>query len=242
MHLVYKIIQHERENEIPNGLYKGTQVGLSYNSNRIEGSTITYVNTEAIFEKDSIYPTDEIIKGDDVIETKNHFLLFSFMLDTINEPLTEKLIKEYQQLLKRNTTFEHRYGSGKYKEIPNTIGNMQTAQPYEVTEKMKQLILDYHTIPEKNIVDLILFHGNFEKIHPFQDGNGRVGRMIMFRECLKHTIDPFIIEEVKKTDYYNALNSLQKTNDYSAFVALVEKEQAAYLKMSGPFMDFYKTL
>jgi len=241
VHIIYHILLKEREENIPNGLYKATQIDFSYNSNRIEGSTITYVNTASIYEKHQLLAdSNTLIQLDDIKETENHFALFNFMLDTIHEPLNERLIKEYQQLLKRNTQFEQRYGSGRYKSIPNIVSDVSTAQPYEVPEKMGSLIKWYSEQP-KVINTILRFHCEFERIHPFQDGNGRVGRIIMFRECLLGDIQPFVIKEETKGKYYDGIHEYQINGNLNKLSEYIQTIQMAYLQKAQPFVEFYKT-
>lgn len=240
MHIVYDVLKAERDGGFPNGLYKATQILFSYNSNRIEGSTITYVNTESIYEKRQLYvDADSVVRVDDITETENHFALFSFMLDTVREPLTETLIKEYQQLLKRNTLHERRYGSGAYKSIPNIVSDVATAQPYEVPEKMAALLEKYDA-GEKTLETVLRFHCGFEKIHPFQDGNGRVGRMILFRECLLHDIAPFVVREETKGRYYDGIHAGQTAGDLSGLLAYAGEEQRWYGELAAPFVEHYR--
>ena len=239
MHPIFDVLEKEKEDKVLNGLYKSIQIELSYNSNKIEGSTITLLDAETIYEKNVIYPSINTILVDDIQETKNHFKLFDFMLSTINEPLSERLIQEYQQILKMNTDYKEKYGSGKYKTIPNRVGNIITAEPHKVHEEMKRLIDDYSNKETILIEDILLFHIKFERIHPFQDGNGRVGRIIMFRECLKNNIDPFIIKDENKRKYYHSLNEYEQSENIIKFIEYIEEEQLYMRNISDPFLNHY---
>ena len=210
------ILQEEKRSKYPGGIYHKTQIDLTYNSNHIEGSRLTHDQTRYIFETNTIGVENEAVNVDDVIETANHFRCIDMILDQAKATLSERLIKELHQTLKAGTSDSRKewFAVGDYKKMPNEVGGMATALPEEVTEKMKSLLLQYNGKKEKTLEDILDFHVQFEKIHPFQDGNGRVGRLIMFKECLKYNIVPFIIEDELKLYYYRGLKEWDKERGY----------------------------
>ncbi|GEN30181.1 Fic family protein [Cerasibacillus quisquiliarum] len=226
------VLEKERKENIKNGLYEYTVINMSYNTNRMEGSTLSLSDTKDLFEKNTIFSGGHNV--DDIIEGKNHFRLFDFMLDTIKEPLTERLIKEYHQILKRNTSDEVRYGSGRYKGIPNIAGDQPTVEPHEVEGLMRDLV-ENHSI--NNLMDILSFHHQFELIHPFQDGNGRVGRMIMFRQCLEYGITPFIIPSDRREEYINGLKLFKE--EPNVLENEIKKFQESYKQIAKPFLRNY---
>lgn len=201
------ILQEEKRSRYSGGIYHKTQIDLTYNSNHIEGSRLTHDQTRYIFETNTIGVQDEALNVDDVIETINHFRCIDLMIDCANEVLSEKFIKELHFTLKSGTSDSRKewFAVGNYKKMPNEVGGMETALPEEVADKMKNLLIEYRNKKEKTFDDILDFHVKFERIHPFQDGNGRVGRLIMFKECLKYNIVPFIIDESLKMYYYRGL-------------------------------------
>ncbi len=199
---------------ISGGIYHKTQIALAYNSNHIEGSTLTEEQTRLIFETRTV-GEGHGIKVDDIIETNNHFRCFDEMLKGIAEPLTQNIIKTMHKILKTGT---HDSGLewfrvGEYKALPNEVGGKPTSPPELVEEKMQELLSAYHK-STPTFEDIVRFHHDFEAIHPFQDGNGRVGRLIMFRECLRHNIVPFIIEDRNKFYYYRGLAEWEQEPGY----------------------------
>jgi len=197
----------ERDDRFKGGLYHQTQVKLAFNSNRIEGSQLSEDQTRYIFETNTIHTgANEAASIDDIIETINHFHCFDFMLTTADETITEELIKEFHRMLKRNTSDERKgFKVGDYKTRPNMVGEFKTTHPTKVAHEMNHLLKQYGSLEAVSIEDVVDFHYHFECIHPFQDGNGRVGRMIMFKECLKHDLMPFIIDHNHKLFYYRGL-------------------------------------
>lgn len=189
-----EILQEEKSSGYSGGIYHKTQIELTYNSNHIEGSSLTHEQTRYIFETNTIGAETGSINVDDVIETANHFRLVSLIIDNAKSVLTEEFIKQLHLILKNGTSDSRNdlFAVGDYKKLPNEVGGMNTALPEEVSGKMKKLLNEYNAKEEISIEDILDFHIKFEKIHPFQDGNGRVGRIIMFKECLKHNIVPFI--------------------------------------------------
>lgn len=196
------------------GLYHKTQVQLAYNSNRIEGSKLTEEQTRYIFETRTIgFKDQEAVPVDDIIETTNHFVAFDCLLRRINEPLSEELIKEFHRILKTGTADAQKpyFHVGDYKKLANEVGGHETCKPSDVAEEMKSLRKWYDSRSEVTIHTLAEYHWRFESIHPFQDGNGRVGRLILFRECLRHSIMPFIIDNEHKMYYYRGLSEFRQT-------------------------------
>ncbi len=210
----------QKESKFKGNIYHFSQVNFSYNSNKIEGSRLTSEQTEAIFETSSfISENDDLIKLDDLIESKNHFKLFDYMLDYVDEPLSKEMIIEMNKILKRGTSDEDnpRYNVGGFKVVPNTIGvvNMiETSSPETTEQDVDSLLDDYSKLTQVTLEDIIDFHVKFERIHPFGDGNGRVGRIIMFKECLKNNIMPFIILDQDKPYYIRGLKEYNRDKKY----------------------------
>ena len=214
--LLLEILQEEKSSGYAGGIYHKTQIELTYNSNHIEGSSLTHEQTRYIFEINTIGVEDGSLNVDDVIETANHFRLVSLIIDNAKSVLTEEFIKKLHLLLKNGTSDSRKdwFAVGDYKKLPNEVGGMNTTLPEEVPEKMKELLDEYNAKEEKSLDDVLDFHVKFEKIHPFQDGNGRVGRLIMFKECLKYNIIPFIIEDDLKMFYYRGLAEWETEKGY----------------------------
>lgn len=201
------ILQEEKSCKYSGGIYHKTQIELTYNSNHIEGSRLTHDQTRYIFETNTIGVENEIINVDDLIETTNHFRCVDMIIDNGRAALTERFIKELHLTLKNGTSDSRKewFVVGDYKKMPNEVSGMDTTLPEEVPGMMKKLLSEYNSKKEKTFDDVLDFHVRFERIHPFQDGNGRVGRLIMFKECLKNDIVPFIIDEDLKLYYYRGL-------------------------------------
>ena len=214
--LLLDILQEEKSSGYEGGIYHKTQIELTYNSNHIEGSSLTHEQTRYIFETNTIDVENGSLNVDDVIETANHFRLVSLIIDNAKSVLTEEFIKKLHLLLKNGTSDSRKdwFAVGDYKKLPNEVGGMNTTLPEEVPEKMKELLDEYNAKEEKSLDDVLDFHVKFEKIHPFQDGNGRVGRLIMFKECLKYNIIPFIIEDDLKMFYYRGLAEWETEKGY----------------------------
>lgn len=216
--LILQHLEKERVYKNKSGIYHYTQINMAYNSNVIEGSRLSEEQTRSLFETKTIFSNkDEVIYSDDVIETSNHFNAFNYMLDHANDLLSEEFIKKIQGMLTVGTeeAQESYFNVGEYKAVPNLIGStVETADPSEVSALMKNLLTNYHQIPSKSLDDIVTFHVGFEKIHPFQNGNGRTGRLIAFKECLKHNITPFIIMEDMKPYYMRGLNEYNKEKGY----------------------------
>lgn len=212
-----ELLTEEKEMQLKGGLYHKTQIKLAYNSNRIEGSRLSEEQTRCIFETNTILNEgEEALAVDDIIETVNHFRCFDYMLTHADEYLSEIMIKEYHKLIKQNTSDAKKswFLVGDYKQRANEVGGIQTTEPDKVPKQMGQLLSKYQGKKEIIFEDIIDFHHDFESIHPFQDGNGRVGRMILFKECLKHDIMPFIIDEQHKWYYYRGLKEYQREKGY----------------------------
>ena len=226
------ILQNEKANKYSGGIYHKTQIDLTYNSNHMEGSRLTHDQTRYIFETNTIGIEKEVLNVDDVIETANHFRCIDMIIDRAKLSLTEKIIKELHLILKNGTSDSRKdwFAVGNYKKLPNEVGGMETALPEEVANKMKKLLSEYNNKEEKNFEDILDFHVKFERIHPFQDGNGRVGRLIMFKECLKYNIVPFIIEDNLKMFYYHGLKEWDNEKGYLTDTCMTAQDRyKAYL-------------
>ena len=221
------VLQEEKTSQYSGGIYHKTQIDMTYNSNHMEGSRLTHDQTRYIFETNTIGVENEVLNVDDVIETVNHFRCIDMIIDHAKSALTEKFIKELYRTLKSGTSDSRKdwFAVGDYKKLPNEVGGMETVLPEEVAEKMKALLREYNAKSEKNFDDILDFHVKFERIHPFQDGNGRVGRLIMFKECLKYHIVPFIIEEDFKLFYYRGLKEWDNEKGYLTDTCLAAQDK-----------------
>jgi hypothetical protein len=227
-----EILQEEKSSGYSGGIYHKTQIELTYNSNHIEGSSLTREQTRYIFETNTIGAETGNLNVDDVIETANHFRLVSLIIDNAKSMLTEEFIKELHLMLKNGTSDSRKewFAVGDYKKLPNEVGGRNTVIPEEVSDKMKELLNKYNAKEKINFEDILDFHVKFEKIHPFQDGNGRVGRLIMFKECLKYNIVPFIIEDDLKMFYYRGLSEWETEKGYLRDTCLTAQDRyKAYL-------------
>lgn len=225
--LLLNYLKEQKEMKLKGGIYHRTQIDLTYNSNRIEGSKLTHDQTRYIFETNTIGATKENVNVDDIIETTNHFRCIDLIIDKAKAKLTESLIKELHFLLKSGTSDSSKdwFHVGEYKKLPNEVGGRETCPPKEVATKMKELIVNYHYIEKKTFEDILNFHYQFEIIHPFQDGNGRVGRLIMFKECLAYNIVPFIIDEDLKFFYYRGLQEWPRVKEYLLDTCLTAQDR-----------------
>lgn len=221
------ILQEEKVSKYPGGIYHKTQINLTYNSNHMEGSRLTHDQTRYIFETNTIAVENEVLNVDDVLETANHFRCIDMIIDHAKSALTEKFIKELHQILKSGTSDSRKdwFAVGDYKKLPNEVGGMETALPEEVADKIKALLTEYNAKEEKTFDDILDFHVKFERIHPFQDGNGRVGRLIIFKECLKYNIVPFIIEDNLKLFYYRGLREWDNEKGYLTDTCLTAQDK-----------------
>ncbi len=212
---ILQALREEKYAKISGGIYHETQVRLTYNSNRIEGSKLSEDQTRLIFETNTI-GAEEGVPVDDIIETANHFRAIDYCLDCAEEPLTEDIIKTLHKILKTGTKDSHLswFKIGEYKARANVVGGQETTPPTKVASAIKKLLAEYSPNADISIDDIIKFHHDFEKIHPFQDGNGRVGRLIAFKECLRFNIVPFIIEDSKKMFYYRGLKEWNREQGF----------------------------
>ena len=218
----------EKNMKLKGGLYHNTQIEFAYNTNHIEGSKLTEDQTRYIYETNTINSEEnETVNIDDIIEAKNHFRCFDYMLENADKTLSSDMIKEYHRLLKQGTSDSEKewFNTGDYKSRPNTVGGKETAKPEDVSKEIEKLLERYLKKERNDIYDIIDFHFHFEKIHPFQDGNGRVGRLIMFKECLKNDIVPFIIKDKNKQFYYRGLNEYEKIDGYLKDTCLFEQDE-----------------
>ena len=226
------ILQEEKKSKYSGGIYHKTQIDLTYSSNHMEGSRLTHDQTRYIFETNTISVENETLNVDDVIETANHFRCIDMIIDNAKSALSEKFIKALHLILKSGTSDSRLewFLVGDYKKRPNEAGGMPTAMPEEAADKMKALLTEYNGKEEKTFEDVLDFHVKFERIHPFQDGNGRVGRLIMFKECLKYNIVPFIIEDNLKMFYYRSLKEWNNEKGYLTDTCLTAQDKyKAYL-------------
>ena len=211
-----RILRAEKEMKLSGGIYHRIQIDLTYNSNHIEGSSLTHDETRYIFETNTIGIKDRVVNVDDIVETSNHFRCIDSVIDNAEKALSENYIKELHFLLKTGTSDSRRdwFRVGEYKKLPNEVGGADTTAPEEVKREMSALLSIYNKKERVTLEDIIEFHVCFERIHPFQDGNGRVGRLIMVKECLKHNIVPFIIDEEHKLFYYRGLKEWNAERGY----------------------------
>ena len=226
------ILKEQKASKYSGGIYHKTQIELTYNSNHIEGSRLTHDQTRYIFETNTIGVEKEVLNVDDVIETVNHFHCIDIIIDSARAVLTEKFIKDLHFILKNGTSDSRKdwFAVGDYKKLPNEVGGMDTTIPEEVANKMKTLLMEYNANDAKTFEDILDFHVKFERIHPFQDGNGRIGRLIMFKECLKNNIVPFIVDDNLKMFYYRGLKEWDNEKGYLTDTCLAAQDKyKAYL-------------
>ena len=229
-------LKEQKDAALRGGIYHRTQVDLTYNSNHIEGSRLTHEQTRFIFETNTVGVEGEALRVDDIIETTNHFRCIDLVIDRAQECLNEGLIKELHALLKRGTTDSCRewFAVGEYKRLPNEVGGSDTVAPEDVSREMKALLKWYNAIRRKSFEDIIDFHHRFEAIHPFQDGNGRVGRLVMFKECLANGFVPFIITDELKMFYYRGLQQWDSVRGYLLDTCLTAQDNYKAL------LDYFK--
>lgn len=226
------ILKEQKASKYFGGIYHKTQIELTYNSNHIEGSRLTHDQTRYIFETNTIGVEKEVLNVDDVIETVNHFHCIDIIIDSARAVLTEKFIKGLHIILKNGTSDSRKdwFAVGDYKKLPNEVGGMDTTIPEKVADKMKILLMEYNAKYAKTFEDILDFHVKFERIHPFQDGNGRIGRLIMFKECLKNNIVPFIVDDNLKMFYYRGLKEWDNEKGYLTDTCLAAQDKyKAYL-------------
>ena len=234
---VLEVLREQKEMKLKGNLYHNTQIIFAYNTNHIEGSKLTEDQTRYIYEMNTLSTEKEsIINLDDIIETTNHFKLVDYMLDVADEELTEEMIKEFHKILKEGTSDSRKdwFNVGDYKKLANEAGNMKTTLPKNVKKDMVKLMQWYNSLEKITIEDIIEFHYKFECIHPFQDGNGRIGRIIMFKECLKNNIIPFIILDKDKLFYYRGLKEYKTEKGYLIDTCLNAQDQ--YIRLMEYFL------
>ncbi len=231
-----KALREQKDARVKGGIYYRTQVDLTYNSNHIEGSRLTHDQTRYIFETNTIGVTDESINVDDIIETTNHFRCIDMIIDRCEERLSEAFIKELHLILKTGTSDSRKswFKVGDYKRLPNEVGGNETCAPENVHKEIKKLLTEDNAKKQKTFEDILDFHQRFESIHPFQDGNGRVGRLIMFKECLACRFVPFIITEELKMYYYRGLREWKNLKGYLTDTCLTAQDHYKAL------LDYFK--
>lgn len=230
------ILKREKEDKMPGGIYHKVQVDLTYNSNHIEGSRLTHDETRYIFETNTIGITEGAVNVDDIVETVNHFKCIDMIIDEANYMLSEKFIKELHFVMKNGTSDSRKdwFAVGDYKKLANEVGGNETTDPANVVAEIKALLKEYNQKQNISFEDILEFHVKFERIHPFQDGNGRIGRLIMFKECLKNNIVPFIITEQTKLFYYRGLKEWNGERGYLRDTCLTAQDQFKLV------MDYFK--
>ena len=230
------VLREQKDARLKGGIYHRTQIDLTYNSNHIEGSRLTHDQTRYIFETNTIGIEGESVRVDDIIETTNHFRCIDIIIDRADERLTESLIKELHAVLKAGTSDSRRdwFAVGDYKRLPNEVGGNDTTAPEDVKREMRALLAEYNAIKQKFFDDILDLHQRFEAIHPFQDGNGRVGRLIMFKECLANGIVPFIITDDLKMFYYRGLQQWPHIKEYLRDTCLTAQDNYKAL------LDYFK--
>lgn len=229
-------LREEKETKLKGGIYHRTQIDLTYNSNHIEGSRLTKEQTRYIFETNTLGITTENTRIDDIMETVNHFRCIDFIIDHATDKITEPLIKQLHLILKSNTSDSQKswFAVGDYKRLANEVGEQETVQPEEVHRHMKALLADYNVLKKAELDDIIDFHVRFERIHPFQDGNGRVGRLLLFWQCLQNGIVPFIITEDLRLYYYRGIQHWGETNGYLRDTCLTAQDNYSAI------LDYFK--
>ena len=230
------ILREEKTDKYQGGIYHKTQIDLTYNSNHMEGSRLTHDQTRYIFETNTIGMQNEVVNVDDIVETANHFKCIDLIIEQANYKLSESFIKQLHAVLKSGTSDSRKswFAVGDYKRFENEVGGMPTTKPNDVEKEIKQLLKKYNIDTKKTFEEIIEFHYAFERIHPFQDGNGRVGRLIMFKECLRNGITPFIIEDDMKEFYYRGLKEWKKDQAYLMDTCLTAQDRfKVYLDYFG---------
>ena len=231
---VLEVLREQKSMKLKGNLYHNTQIIFAYNTNHIEGSKLTEDQTRYIYETNTLLTEKESITNlNDIIETANHFKLVDYMLDVADKELTEEMIKEFHKILKEGTSDSRKdwFAIGEYKKLPNEVGGLNTTTPKNVKRDMKKLLDWYRNLEIVTINEIIEFHAKFEKIHPFQDGNGRIGRIIAFKECLKNNIIPFIILDKDKLFYYRGLYQYQTNKEKGYLIDTCLNAQDQYTKM-----------
>ena len=229
-------LREEKETKLKGGIYHRTQIDLTYNSNHIEGSRLTKEQTRYIFETNTLGITTENTRIDDILETDNHFRCINYIIDHATDKITEFHIKHLHFILKTNTSDSQKpwFAVGDYKRLANEVGEQETVQPKDVHKHVKALLAEYNAIKKMELDDIIDFHVQFERIHPFQDGNGRVGRLILFWQCLQNGIVPFIITEELRLYYYRGIQNWGSTNGYLRDTCLTAQDKYSAI------LDYFK--
>lgn len=222
-----QILAEQKAARMTGGIYHKVQIDLTYNSNHIEGSRLTHDQTRYIFETNTIGIENEAVNVDDILETANHFRCIDMVIDKARSALTERFIKELHAVLKTGTSDSRKewFNVGEYKMLPNEVGGRDTTLPENVAAEMETLLETYNALPSKSFEDIVAFHVAFERIHPFQDGNGRIGRLILFKECLKYNIVPFILEDDLKLFYYRGLKEWDQEKGYLLDTCLTAQDR-----------------
>ena len=230
------VLREEKKQHVKGGIYHKVQIELTYNSNHIEGSRLTHDQTRYIYETNTVGLEKGALNVDDIVETANHFQCIDYVIEMADKPLSEKLIKELHRILKSGTSDARKdwFAVGDYKKLPNEVGGRSTALPEEVESQCVALLKEYQAKKEKTLRDLVEFHYRFECIHPFQDGNGRVGRLILFKECLRNNIVPFIIDEDLKLFYYRGLHEWKTEPGYLMDTCLAAQDRYKQ------YLDYFK--
>ena len=230
------VLQREKQSHLPGGIYHRVQIDLTYNSNHIEGSRLSREQTRFIFETNTIGIEKQAVNVDDVVETANHFRCIDLVIDDANRALSQTMIKRLHEILKSGTSDSRQdwFAVGEYKKLPNEVGGQETAAPEDVENRMRALLNAYNAKTRKTLHDLLDFHVQFESIHPFQDGNGRVGRLILFKECLKNDIVPFIITDDLKMFYYRGIREWKTEPGYLTDTCLTAQDHFKAL------MDYFR--
>ncbi|MGX7163620.1 Fic family protein [Enterococcus massiliensis] len=222
-----EIVKDEKRTHQKGSIYHRIQIDLTYNSNHIEGSQLTHDQTRYIYETNTIGIGENSINVDDIMETANHFRCIDVIIEEANYQLSESLVKKLHQILKNGTSDSRKewFAVGEYKKLPNEVGGKSTTSPENTAKKMKELLAQYNKVKTKTFEEIIAFHYEFESIHPFQDGNGRVGRLIMFKECLRNNMVPFIINEELKLFYYRGLKEWKTDKEYLMDTCLLAQDR-----------------
>lgn len=230
------VLQREKQSRLPGGIYHRVQIDLTYNSNHIEGSRLSREQTRFIFETNTIGIEKQAVNVDDVVETANHFRCIDMVIDDANRVLSQAMMKRLHEILKSGTSDSRQdwFAVGEYKKLPNEVGGQETAAPEDVENRMRALLNAYNAKTRKTLRDLLDFHVQFESIHPFQDGNGRVGRLILFKECLKNDIVPFIITDDLKMFYYRGIRERKTEPGYLTDTCLIAQDHFKAL------MDYFR--
>ena len=229
-------LKEQKDMRLKGGIYHRTQIDLTYNSNHMEGSRLTHDQTRYIFETNTIGVTDAAVNVDDVVETVNHFRCIDYVIDHAEEKLTEDFVKQLHLMLKTGTSDSRKewFAVGDYKRLPNEVGGMETCLPENVHQEMAALLNSYNLLAVPSFEDILDFHVRFEAIHPFQDGNGRVGRLVMFKECLACDYVPFIITDDLKMFYYRGLREWDRIRGYLTDTCLTAQDNYKSL------LDYFK--